>query len=174
MNGFLIKKRVSLFASLFLIIALAFFQVNFARAGGISPNQGFDSVTLGWGQSATFSTTQATPIGTHSVGVMSIWNRELKADFKPVIDGKTGFWTLLLIGTGGDYFVRRDRPVPQWLDIGLGVITSANGDMPWVDIDPVFSFGMAIATVYITSPVSPADPFKYSIAMSTVAHKNIE
>ena len=174
MNSFFMKKRVSLFASLLLIIVLALFPVNFARAGGIGPNQGFDSVTLGWGQSATISTTQAAPFGTHTIGVMSIWNRELKADFTPVIDGKTGFWTLLLIGTGGDYFVREDRPVPQWLDIGLGVIASSSGDMPWVDIDPIFSFGLAISTVYITSPVSAADPFKYSIRLSTVAHRNIE
>ena len=174
MNSFFMKKRVYLFASVLLIIVLALFQVNFARAGGIGPNQGFDSVTLGWGQSATISTTQAAPFGTHTIGVMSIWNRELKADFTPVIDGKTGFWTLLLVGTGGDYFVRKDRPVPQWLDIGLGVITSSSGDMPWVDIDPIFSFGLAISTVYITSPVSAADPFKYSIRISTVAHRNIE
>jgi hypothetical protein len=172
MNSFLIKKRVSLFLSLLVIIVLAFFQVNFARAGGIGPNQGFDSVTLGWGQEAEFATTQATPIGTHTVGVMSIWNRELIAEFKPVIDGKTGFWTIVLIGTGGDYFVRRDEPVPQWLDIGLGVIGSDSGDFPWVDIDPVFSFGLAITTVYITSPVSAADPFKYSIKMDTLAHRN--
>ena len=172
MNHFLIKKRVSLFASLFLMIALAFFQVNFARAGGISPNQGFDSVTLGWGQDATFTATQTTPIGTHSIGIMSIWNRELSAEFKPIMDGKKGFWTLLLIGTGGDYFVRRDRPVPQWLDIGLGVIGSEGSDIPWVDIDPIFSFGLAITTVCITSPVSPADPFKYSILMDTVPHRN--
>jgi len=174
MNSFFMKKRVYLFASVLLIIVLALFQVNFARAGGIGPNQGFDSVTLGWGQSATISTTQAAPFGTHTIGVMPIWNRELKADFTPVIDGKTGFWTLLLVGTGGDYFVRKDRPVPQWLDIGLGVITSSSGDMPWVDIDPIFSFGLAISTVYITSPVSAADPFKYSIRISTVAHRNIE
>lgn len=173
MNNFLMKKNVFFFMSVPLMIVLALFQVNFARAGGILPNQGFDTLTLGWGQSGSISTTQAIPFGMHSVGVMSIWNREIKATFSPVIDGKKGFWTLLLIGTGGDYFVRDYRPVPQWIDIGLGVITSSSGDMPWVDIDPIFSFALAISTVYITSPVSAADPFKYSISFSTTAHRNI-
>jgi len=150
----------SLFMNFSLItIFVLLIHVNFAGAGDIDPNQAMDTVSLLSGQSASFSTTQNTPFGFHSVGVLSIKNKKLTATFTANSTGASGFWLLTMIGTG-----KRN-----WFGIGYGFTFPSGGLTAAVDVSQGISFGLATVSVFLTSPVSAATPFRYSIRVAGTA-----
>lgn len=175
-------KRTTQLVSFSLITTFVLLMhVNFARGEGlgIGPNQGYDQVTLFAGQDAQFETTTASQSGSHSVRVVSYFNRILKASIEPLKaeetgDG-TGVWWVMVFGTGGDHFVRKYSDAPRWFDYAIGVIWpgmkyTKHADA-WCDIDPVFSLALAIGGVYLTSPVSVEEPFSYKIKIDTTSHE---
>jgi len=159
-------RRVYLFVSAFLVITLALLiHVNFARAEGlegISPNEGFEyGGELLAGQSVSISTSQTTSFGSHSVVVTSILNKSLTATFTVSSKDATGLWWITLIGTGGK----------TWFDFGYGLIAPSGGTTASVDVYPVFSLGLATGSAWVTSDVSVAEPFKYSIKIAGSAYE---
>jgi hypothetical protein len=153
----------SLSVSLSLITALILLVgINLTRAGGlgsIDPNQGPDTVTLYSAQNATFSTSQATSFGSHTVGVVSINNQALTATLNVSSSGAVGFWTLLMMGTGRT----------NWIDIAAGFVSPAGGLTASVDVDTDLAIGLAIGSAFVFSPVSAAEPFRYSIRVAGTA-----
>ena len=154
----------SLSVSLSLITALILLgNINLARAGGlgsIDPNQALDTVTLYSAQNATFSTSQTSSIGSHSVGVVSINNQALTATLTINTPGAVGFWTILMIGTGKS----------NWIDIGAGFVFPTGGLTAAVAVDTDLAFGLAIGSAFVISPpVSVAEPFRYSIRVAGTA-----
>ncbi|MCK5010912.1 MAG: hypothetical protein KAS98_10535 [Deltaproteobacteria bacterium] len=150
--------------SLALIIALILLvNINLTRAGGlgsIDPNQALDTVTLYSAQSASFSTSQTSSIGSHAVGVVSINNQALTATLTINTPGAVGFWTILMIGTGRS----------NWIDLGIGFVFPSGGLTAAVDVDTDLAVGLAIGSVFVSSPpVSPAEPFRYSIRVAGTA-----
>jgi hypothetical protein len=154
----------SLSVSLSLITALILLvNINLTRAGGlgsIDPNQALDTVTLYSAQNATFSTSQTSSIGSHSVGVVSINNQSLTATLTVNTPGAVGFWTILMIGTGRTH----------WIDIGTGFLIPSGGLTASVDVDTDLALGLAIGSAFVISPpVSVAEPFRYSIRVAGTA-----
>jgi hypothetical protein len=151
-----------LLSSSLIITFTLFVTINFARAegpGGIDPHQAIDIVTLYAAQSATFSTSQATPIGSYSVGVISINNKALTATFTVNTSGALGFWTILMIGTGPR----------NWIDFAFGFAFPTGGLTAAIDVHKDVSLGIAIGTAFVFSPVSAEEPFRYSIKVAGTA-----
>jgi hypothetical protein len=178
MNKFQGVQRITQLVSFSLITTFVLLMhVNFARGEGlgIGPNQeGFDQVTLFASQGADFDTTTASPSGSHSVRVVSYFNRILKASLEPRTDGGTGLWWIMVFGTGGTSFVRKSSETPRQFDFAFGLILpglkfTKKADA-WCDINPVSAFALAIGGVYLTSPVSVDEPFAYRIKIDTTAH----
>ena len=160
MKRFKRSNMKSLFMNFSLItIFVLLIHVNFAGAGDIGPNQAMDTVSLLSGQSYTFSTTQTTPFGSHSVGVLSIKNKKLTATFTANSTGASGFWLLTMIGTG-----KRN-----WFGMGYGFTFPSGGLTAAVDVSNEISLGLATVTLFLTSPVSAATPFRYSIRVAGTA-----
>jgi hypothetical protein len=128
--------------------------------GSIDPNQALDTVTLYSAQNATFSTSQTSSFGSHSVGVVSINNQSLTATLTINTPGAVGFWTILMIGTGRT----------NWIDIAAGFVSPAGGLTAQVDVDTDLALGLAIGSAFVISPpVSAAEPFRYSIRVAGTA-----
>ena len=153
-----LSVSLSLITALILLV-----NINLTRAGGlgsIDPNQALDTVTLYSAQSATFSTSTTSPNGSHSVGVVSFNNQALTATLTINTPGAVGFWTILMIGTGRS----------NWIDLGFGFLFPAGGLTAAVDVDTDLAVGLAVGSVFVSSPlVSPAEPFRYSIRVAGTA-----
>jgi hypothetical protein len=114
----------------------------------------WDYITLFQSQSATVSTSQITPIGSHFVWVNSIGNRSLGASVTGISPGTTGFWTILLLGTG------TTAPV----DIAGGVVPWSSGQRAQIDLNPTFEWnlGIVITTLYL---IAAEDNVGYTISI---------
>ena len=104
-------------------------------------------VTLFQGQQATVNFSQTTPFGISSVAFTSIGNRTMRAVFQGSgnVQGDqrdpSGFWLMTLFGTGGkNYFGAAGGFVP------LGA-----GQEALIDVGQQLSFGVATASVFLTS-----------------------
>ena len=178
MNKFQGVQRITQLVSFSLITTFVLLMhVNFARGEGlgIGPNQeGYDQVTLFASQGADFDTTTTSPSGSHSVRVVSYFNRILKATLQPRSDDGTGLWWIMVFGTGGEDFTRKYSEAPRSFDFAYGAIWPdlkfTKKSDAWCDIDPVFSLALAIGGVYLSSPVSADEPFAYRIKIDTTAH----
>jgi hypothetical protein len=179
MNKFQGLQRITQLVSFSLITTFVFLMhVNFARGEGlgIGPNQeGYDQVTLFASQGADFDTTTTSPSGSHSVRVVSYFNRILKATLQPRSDDGTGLWWIMVFGTGGEDFTRKYSEAPRSIDFAMGVIwpglNFAKSANAWCDINPVTAFALAIGGVYLTSPVSADEPFAFRVKIDTTAHR---
>ena len=165
MSKFQRAKRTSLFVSLSLIITFALLlHVNVARAEdveGISPNLGFDVVTLLGGQNASFSTSQTTPFDMYSVGVLSFFNRTLKAEFTSITAGESGLWWITIMGTGGGGI---------WFDYSYGLIFPKGYPGAEIVIGTEVSIGIATGGLILFSDVSAEDPVNYTIKVTGAAN----
>ncbi|MBW2184662.1 MAG: hypothetical protein JRF49_12475 [Deltaproteobacteria bacterium] len=178
MNKFQGVQRITQLVSFSLITTFVLLMhVNFARGEGlgIGPNQeGFDQVTLFASQGADFDTTTTSPFSSHSVMVVSYFNRILKASLEPRTEGGTGFWWIMVFGTGGDSFVRKYSETPRVFQFTYGAIWPnlkyTKKSDAWCDIDPVSALALAIGGVYLSSPVSAEEPFAYRVKIATTAH----
>jgi Neuraminidase (sialidase) len=163
MSKFQRAKRTSLFVSLSLIITFALLiHVNFARAEdveGISPNLGFDVVTLLGGQNASFSTSQTTPFDMYSVGVLSFFNKSLKAEFTSITAGESGLWWMTIMGTGGR----------NWFDYSFGLVFPKGYPAAEIDIGTEASIAIATGGIILFSDVSAEDPINYTIKVTGTA-----
>ena len=155
-------KRLFQIVGLVLTVTFALLlQVHFVQAEGIDivPASGIDAdnIILG-GQSVTFSTSQYTPSDISTLVVTSIFNKSLAGSITITSDG-TGFWTILLIGTGGR----------NWISFAYGLIAPDGGNSASVDIDEGLSLGILIGNTNVTSEVSEDKPFKYSLKIAGTA-----
>ena len=161
MSKFKGVRRIFLFVSFSLIITLGLLiHVSCAEAGGIGPNQGFDYVTLLAGQKADIDVTQSGPFGIHTVGIVSIGNKKVKAS---ITIGRNqnalGLWFLILSAPGGEHDY-----IPY--DTSFGLVSASEGHGTKVST-PGVDFCLATGSILLLSPVSAADPFKYTIGIST-------
>ena len=166
MSKFKYTKRISLklvILSLFITISLLT-SAQFVRANESAaiPGQfGLDYFLLLENQSVSSSVALTSSSGNHTVGITSIGNNKLSASisiFVPSTEAgteATGFWWLLILGTGGKY----------WSDLKFGIIP-VTGPTVAVDIGKVFSFGLVIGGIILDSPVSVEDPVTYTISVS--------
>jgi len=150
-------RRISL-SVCFLIITFALsIHMNCAEAGGIGPNQGFDSVTVLANQKATVDITQIGPFGMHTVGFLSVGNLDINVNFEV---GKRqnaeGLWYVILIGPGGHDASTRS------LDAVWGLVSMERGNKATVNTDN-WCLGFTTGGALLFSPVSAANPFKYSL-----------
>ena len=155
-------KRLFQIVSLVLTITFALLlQVHFVQAEGIDivPASGIDAdnIILG-GQSVSFSTSQYTPTDISTLVVTSILNKSLTGSIAISSTG-TGFWTILMIGTGGR----------NWISFAYGLIAPSGGNTASVDIDDGISLGILIGNTNVTSEVSADKPFKYSLTIKGAA-----
>jgi len=161
MSKFKGVRRIFLFVSFSLIITLGLLiPVSCAEAGGIGPNQGFDYVTLLAGQKADIDVTQSGPFGMHTVVITSIGNKKVKAS---ITIGRNqnalGLWFLILSAPGGEHDY-----IPY--DTSFGLVSASEGHGTKV-FTPGVDFCLATGSILLLSPVSAADPFKYTIGIST-------
>ena len=178
MNKFQGLQRITQLVSFSLITTFVLLMhVNFARGEGlgIGPNQeGYDQVSFLAGQGADFDTTTTSPFSSHSVRVVTHFNRILKASLEPRTEGGTGFWWIMVFGTGGTSFYRKYSATPRQFDFAYGAIWPdlkyAKKADAWCDIDPVFSLALAIGGVYLSSPVSADEPFAFRVKIDTTAN----
>jgi len=155
-------RTTSLLVSFAIITFALLIQVNFAGAEDIAPTQGFDAVTLLGGQKAEVDTTQTGPFSIHTVGIVSLNNKKMKASFNVGRNQDAlGFWSLLLFGSPSGHGVR-DR------DISIGLTSADSGHGTIVNTEST-AFCFAVGTSILISPVSAADPFQYSIALEGVS-----
>ena len=163
MSKFQGVKRMFLFVSFSLIITFGLLiHVNCAEAGGIGPNQGIDIVTVLSGQKANIDVTQSGPFGIHTVVITSIGNKKVKASI--TIGGgqnAMGLWFLILSAPGGEHDY-----IP--FDTSFGLVSSTEGHGTKLST-PRVDFCLATVSILLISPVSAADPFKYTTGISTDA-----
>jgi len=103
------------------------------------------------GQSGSVSVSPVAGFGVATVSVTSIGNRTLSgriASFSP--NTSVGFWTVLVIGTGGLTFA----------DVQFGFLPWG-GPSAVVDISGGVSFGLVTAWFFATTP----DPVSYSLSV---------
>ena len=151
--------RASSWVLFSIITFVLLILVNFAAAGGIGPNQGFDTVTVLAGQEAKVNTTQTTPFGMHTVIFFSVGNIIINSSFQ--VGGNQnaeGLWYLMLFGPGGHDASTRS------LDATTGIVSVDKGRQIKVNVDN-WSLGFATGGVLLFSPVSSADPFTYTISV---------
>jgi len=154
MSKFQGVKRICISVSFSLIIAFGLLiHENCAEAGGIGPNQGFDSVLVLGDQSRSITTTQAAPFGTHGVFFLSIDNVSVDCRISFTTTSATGFWTVTTITLGS--------MIP--IDMVWGLIP-LSGKRTKNDV-PAVGVGLTIANVILTSPVDAANPVQYSISV---------
>ena len=158
MSEFQGMRRISLTLILSLIITFALLiHLSCVEAGGISPNQGFDSVTVLANQKATVDITQIGPFGMHTVGFLSVGNLDINANF--LVGRKQnaqGLWYVILFGPGGhDY---------EYLDAACGLVAFQKGNKATVKTDN-WCLGFVTGGALLFTPVSAADPFKYSLVI---------
>ena len=138
MKGLQKMESRKLLVILPIILALVLLaNVNSVKA------QNFDYITIFQGQSATVNASQITPIGSHFVWVNSIGNRSLGAGITGITSGTSGFWTILLLGSG------TSSPV----DFAGGIVPWSSGQRAQIDLRPDLNFnvGLIITTLYLTA-----------------------
>jgi hypothetical protein len=154
------KTFLSVVSFSLIITFVLLMHVHCAGAQGIGL-KGIDTVTLLTGQKADFDVTQSAPFSMHNVGIVSVGNKKLKASLKVGRDQTVqGFWLLLLFGSGGNNLLP--------LDAGYGLVSADSGKDAEVNTGSM-GIGFATGSVFLFSPVSAADPFKYSITIQGVA-----
>ena len=159
-GGFMKKpKRALQILNLLLIINItAIMHVNNASAQEshvITPKQGFDYVVLLSGNSINITTTQATPLGVHSIWLTSIGNWNLTANMQRISSSASGFWFLSLMGTGGQ----------KGRDFSLGVIPATSPPAE-IEIGADVSFAFVTVFLYVTSQVDVDNPIEYTIRIT--------
>lgn len=155
MSKFQGVRRIFLSVSFSLIIAFGFLiQVNYAEAGEIGPNQGFDGVLIMGDQTKTIATTQAAPFGTHGVFILSIDNVSVESKLSFTTTTARGFWTLMTFTLGS--------MIP--IDVTWGLVP-LSGKMTRNDVPPV-GVGLSIGTVVLTTPVDAANPVQCRIKIT--------
>ena len=163
MSKFQGVKRIFLFVSFSLIITFGLLiHVSCAEAGGIGPNQGTDIVTLLAGQKAVIDVTQSGPFGMHFVGILSLGSKKLKSSFLlGAGQSATGLWLMTLTAHGGvhDYLP---------FDASFGLLSADEGESSSFNIERQ-DFLIVTQSVLVFSPVSSANPLKYTITISTDA-----
>jgi hypothetical protein len=143
-----------------LITFVLLIHVNFAAAGDIGTNQGFDTVTVLAGQSAEVDTTQIIPFGMHTVVFFSVGNQIVKGGFEIGRNqNAVGLWYLILFGPGGHDASTRS------LDVASGLIAAESGAKAEANIDN-WCLGFVTGGALLFSPVSAANPFKYTISVT--------
>ena len=146
-------RRRFLSVSFSLMITLGLLTcVNSAGAGSIGPNQGFDLAILLGDQNKEYTTTQTAPFGTHSVFFIALDGVSVYGEIGDFTPTATGVWTLTSLITKGRW----------WIDFQFGLIPWEGKDTQ-VDYYSQIGLGVVIASTYVTSPVSPENPFSYSI-----------
>lgn len=155
-----LQKRSPMFVVLSLVVTFALLiQVNLARAEeaeGILPSQGIDFINLLAGQNQTIDTSQVTSTGSHSVSIISIGNKTLTALLTMSTKNVEGFWWIFILGTSS----------VNGIDFAIGLATPSGGGTAQVNLDQFIGWGLAIGGVNATSPVSAADPIKYTIRVT--------
>jgi len=118
----------------------------------LTPN--WDYITLFQSQSATVSASQITPIGSHFVWVNSIGNRSLGASVTGISSGASGFWTILVLGTGTTSPVGFAGGVAPW----------SSGQRAQIDLRPDFDWnlGIVITNLYL---IAAEDNVGYNISI---------
>ena len=143
---------------LFVILPIVLALVLLANVTSVKAQEvGFpnwDYITIFQGQSATVNASQITPIGSHFVWVNSIGNRSLGASVTGISSGVSGFWTILLLGTG------TTAPV----DIAGGIAPWSSGQRAQIDLNPTFEWnlGIVITTLYL---IAAEDNVGYNISI---------
>jgi len=161
MKGIL-RGRVELAVSLFLIIAFGIFlgvrTVAAQEVQDITPDQTFSlPVTLLQGQSASLTVSQKAPFGFHTVFVTTIGNAALSAQLsnltKTTAEGNftMGWWTLMVIGARSRTFVDYTFGLVPW-----------GGPKVLVDI-PSPGYGLVLSSVFFT--VFPENGASYSLTI---------
>ena len=154
--------RVSSLVIFSIITFVLLIHVNFAAAGGIGPNQGFDTVTVLAGQKATVDVTQIGPFSMHTVVFFSVGNKIVKGVFKfSSNQNALGLWYLILFGPGGHDASTRS------LDATSGLLASESGAKAAVNVDN-WCLGFATGGALLFSPASAANPFKYSLIIESM------
>ena len=127
---------------LLVILPIVLTLVLFANVHSVKA-QNIDYITLFQSQSATVNASQSTPIGSHFVWVNSIGNRSLGAGITGISSGASGFWTVLILGSGTTY------PV----DLAGGIVPWSSGQRAQIDLNPTrnFNVGLVITTLYLLS-----------------------
>ena len=129
------KKLLVILPFLLALVFLA--NVNSVQA------QNWDYITLFQGQSATVNASQLTPIGSHFVWVTTIGNRSLGAGITGISPGSTGFWFVLVLGTG------TSKPA----DLAGGIVPWSSGQRAVIDLqrETNVNFGLVISTLLLTA-----------------------
>lgn len=156
MKGLVSRRMRMVILSLSLMVVFGLLM----NGNEVQAQEGLKFVTLFQGQSASVSFSQNTPFGVRSVFVTSIGNRTMSASFSgsssvsgvPGQDA-TGFWFISILGTGGVNF----------FDLGAGYIPLSGGQNALIDIGNGVSFGLATASVFLTSPGEGEDSYGYSV-----------
>ena len=165
MSKFQEVRRIFLFVSFSLIITLGLLiHVSCAEAGGIGPNQGFDYVTLLAGQKASITVSQSGPFGIHTVGIVSIGNKQVKSSFTVGSGQATGLWFLYLVGPPGGHGVRV-------ADASFGLISASEGHGTKLKLKgPSICF--VAASALLLSPVSSAGRLQTIMSrLSPISHE---
>ena len=154
-------ERIStLLLSLFLVITiLSSTPIPSAGAKEVEaiPNQIVTDYLLLQNQSVTASLTSTSSTDSHTISVTSIGNNTLSASLSVSDEGTTGYWWVLILGTGGKH----------WIDLAVGIIP-VTGSNAIIDISDSLSLGLITGGVILTSPLpgEDEDPLEYSITVS--------
>ena len=154
-------RRVSLLARFSIITFALLLQVNFAAAGSIGPNQGFDFVMLFPKQTINVDITQAAPFGIHTVGVLSFYNLKMRAlclTFPPTQNAQ-GLWFIMLSNFA---YTPTDR------EFSYGSVSKDEGHGLEVKTNPKIGLSYTMSGAILTSPVSAESPYKYRISFEGV------
>jgi len=149
-----LRGKVGPVVSLLLILTVGILfgvtTVTAQETEDITPDQGFDIITILQGQSASVSVSQTTSYSFHSVFVTSIGNSTLTAALTPR-SGGAGWWTVMVIGARSRTFIDYSFGLVPW-----------GGTSATVDI-PSPGFGLVLATQFYT--VLPEGAGGYTIAI---------
>ena len=154
------KKPSTPLLSLFLvitIISLTHVHNTVAKEVAAIPNQIITDYLLLQNQSVTVSTAVTTSTDSHTISVTSIKNNTLSARLSVSDELATGYWWVLILGTGGKH----------WIDLAVGIIP-VTGSTAIIDISDALSLGLITGGVILTSPLpdEDEDPLEYSITVS--------
>lgn len=149
-----LKGTVGHVLSLLMIITFGFLlgvtAVSAQEIEDITPDQGFDIITILQGQSASVSVSQTTNYGFHTVFVTTIGNSSLTAALTPK-SGGAGWWTLMVIGARSRTFIAYSFGLVPW-----------TGAPATVDI-PSPGFGLVLSSMFYT--VLPEGTGGYTLAI---------
>lgn len=142
----IVRQIMSLLMVFAFAISLGVTAVSAQEAEEITPDQGFQSIILLQGQSASLTVSQTAPFGWNTFFVTSIGNATLSGKLTPVGTDALGWWTVMVIGARSRTFI----------DYAFGLVPWA-GQSAIVDI-PSPGYGIVLTTVFLTKMPDPPEP----------------